>query len=118
MTCRCLLTIGRLTVHVSLSLRLSRAAAVGTHQRRRRHLAGPECGVGRRQRLQLAAHRSHQDRQVGHRASGRPQHLRLHAVHLSDGLHPGESLQNHVGPARMEAEALIISEGNAPVIFN
>lgn len=54
-------------------------------------MAGPERGVGGRQRFQLAAHRSHQNREVSHRAAGRPQHLCVHAVHVSDRLHPGES---------------------------
>uniref|UniRef100_A0A8D3E8X6 Cytosolic arginine sensor for mTORC1 subunit 2 n=1 Tax=Scophthalmus maximus TaxID=52904 RepID=A0A8D3E8X6_SCOMX len=67
----------------------TRAAAVGAHQRRRRHVVGPQRGVGGRQRLQLAAHRRHQNRQVGHCAAGRPQHLRVHAVNVSDGLHSG-----------------------------
>lgn len=48
-------------------------------------------GVGRRQRHQLSANRRDQNRQVRHCPPGRPQHLRLHAVHLPNRLHSGES---------------------------
>lgn len=67
-----------------------RAASVGAHQCRRRHVVGAQRGVGRRQRVQLAAHRSDQNRQICHRTARRPQHLCLHAVHVSDRLHLGE----------------------------
>lgn len=58
-------------------------------------MAGPQRGFRWWQRFQLTTHRSHQNRQIGHRATGRPQHLRFHAVNISDRLYPGEFSVTH-----------------------
>lgn len=78
----------------------SRAALLRASECGRCHLAGPQCSVRRRQLFQLPAHRGDQNRQVRHRPAGRPEHLRVHAVHLPDGLHPGNCLSPPQGLGR------------------
>lgn len=67
-----------------------RTARVGVSQRSGCDMVSSQRGVRGRQRHQLSTDRRHQNRQVRHRPPRRPQHLRLHAVHLPNRLHSGE----------------------------
>lgn len=85
-------------LNFSILLVSFRTARVGVSQRSGRDMVSAQRGVWRRQRHQLAANRRDQNCQVRHCPLGRPQHLRLHAVHLPNGLHSGESQSSRYTP--------------------
>lgn len=68
-----------------------RAPALRASQGRKLHLAAAQRGLQWQRLQQLTSCWRDQDRQVGHRASGPAARLGLHALHLPDGLYPGES---------------------------
>lgn len=74
-----------------LLLTALRAPALRASQGRELHLAAAQRGLQWQRLQQLTGCWSDQDRQVGHRPSGPAACLRLHALHLSDRLYPGES---------------------------
>lgn len=68
-----------------------RAPALRASQGRKLHLAAAQRGLQWQRLQQLTSCWRDQDRQVGHRPSGPAARLGLHALHLPDGLYPGES---------------------------
>lgn len=68
-----------------------RAPTLGASQGGGLHLAAAERGLQRQRVQQLAGRGGDKNRQVRHRSSGAAARLRLHALNLSDRLHPGRA---------------------------
>lgn len=60
------------------------------------HLAAAQRCLQRQRLQQLSGRGRHQDRQVGHRSTSRATRVRLHALHLSDRLHPGKEVDQNL----------------------